>query len=289
MRVALTGADGFTGRYVGEQLSRRGINWVALEGDITNAQEIDEAVESTQFDRLIHLAAIAFAGGGDWGAFYEVNQIGTFNLLQSVARHRRGAVCLLASTAAVYGQTASGMVDEGAPANPSNHYSVSKYAMELGAAFWKVELDIRIARPFNYTGVGQGTNYLVPKIVDHYARRAPHIELGNIHVQRDFGDVRSVARAYCDLIASDQRNLLVNLATGRLSSISDIMTVLTALTGHSMDVRVNPAFVRVGDVPVLGGNPDRLCSLAPQWQPVALEDTLAWMLAEAESSGLDNS
>lgn len=284
MRIALTGADGFTGRYVTEELSRRGLSWVALEGDITNAGEIDAVVASTPFDRLIHLAAIAFAGGGDWQAFYQVNQLGTFHLLQSVARHQPGAVCLLASSAAIYGQSASGMVDESALPNPSNHYAVSKYAMELGAAFWRSDLDIRVARPFNYTGAGQETQYLVPKIVDHYARRASVIELGNIHVRRDFGDVRSVARAYCDLIVADQPNLLVNLATGRLSSISDIMAKLTELTGHSMEVRVNPAFVRANDVDILGGSTEHLRSLAPAWQPEALEDTLAWMLASAQDS-----
>lgn len=284
MRVALTGADGFTGRYVTEELSRRGVSWVALEGDITDAQAIDQVVGSTQFDRLIHLAAVAFAGGDDWNAFYRVNQTGTFNLLQSVARHRPGAVCLLASSATIYGPSASGMVDESVPPNPSNHYAVSKYAMELGSALWANALDIRIARPFNYTGVGQEIQYLIPKIVDHFARRAPFIELGNTHVLRDFGDVRSVSTAYCDLVAADKPGLLVNLATGRLSSIGEIMTILSGLTGHSMEIRVNPAFVRAGDVPALGGNPSHLQSLAPQWQPVALEDTLAWMLEAAEAA-----
>lgn len=283
MKVALTGADGFTGRYVAEELSRRGISWVALEGDITDARAIDQAVGSAEFDRLIHLAAIAFAGGDDWNAFYTVNQTGTFNLLDAVARHRPGTICVLASSATVYGASASGMVDESAPANPSNHYAVSKYAMELGAALWNGKLDIRVARPFNYTGVGQENRYLIPKIVEHFARREATIELGNTQVQRDFGDVRSVASAYCDLVTIDEPGALVNLATGRLSSIGDIMAVLSRLTDHSIEIRVNPAFMRAGDVPVLGGDPARLRGLAPQWQPVPLEDTLAWMLEAAEA------
>jgi len=286
MRVALTGADGFTGRYVAEELARRGISWVALDGDITDARQIDQAVSATTFDRVIHLAAIAFAGGDDWDAFYKVNQIGSFNLLDSVARHHPGAVCVLASSATVYGPSASGMVDESVTANPANHYAISKYAMELGARLWGGALDIRIARPFNYTGVGQESRYLVPKIVEHFARRAPQIELGNTQVQRDFGDVRSVSSAYCDLVTLDQPGAIVNLATGRLSSIGDIMAILSGLTGHKMEIRVNPAFMRAGDVPVLGGDPQRLRRLAPDWQPVALEDTLAWMLAAAEQAVL---
>lgn len=284
MRVALTGADGFTGRYVTAELDRRGIDWVALGADITDAAAVNAAIEAQPFDALIHLAAIAFAGGNDWNAFYRVNQLGTFNLLDALARYRPGTVCLLASSAQIYGPGASGLIDESAPANPSNHYAVSKYAMELGATIWGDALDIRIARPFNYTGVGQEDRYLVPKIVDHFARRAAVIELGNTHVRRDFGDVRAVATAYCDLIGSTERGLLVNVASGGLRSIDDIMQTLGRLTGHSMEIRINPAFVRTNDVPVLGGNPQALRAFAPGWEPVAFDDTLAWMLEAAEGN-----
>lgn len=283
MRVALTGASGFTGRYVADELTRRGVSWVALDGNVTDSHEMDRVVGATVFDRLIHLAAVAFAGGGDWGAFYQVNQLGTYNLLEAVARHRPGAICLLASSATVYGHNASGIVSEGAPLHPSNHYAVSKLAMEQGAALWRDQLDIRIVRPFNYTGVGQESRYLIPKIVDHFALRLPEIELGNIHVQRDFGDVRSVAAAYCDLISVPEQGLVTNIATGTLSSIHDIMDILQSLTGHTIDIRVNPAFLRAGDVPVLGGDTTHLCHLAPEWTPIALRDTLAWMLEEAEA------
>lgn len=282
MRVALTGADGFTGRYVADELTRRGVSWVVLEGNVTDRDEIDRVVGSTEFDRLIHLAAVAFAGGNDWNSFYQVNQLGSFNLLDSVARHHPGAICVLASSATIYGPSASGMVDESVLPSPSNHYAVSKYAMELGAALWKDVIDIRVARPFNYTGAGQESRYLVPKIVDHFVRRADHIELGNTQVQRDFGDVRSVASAYCDLVTIDVPGVLVNIATGRLSSIGDIMAILSNITSHSMDIRVNPAFMRAGDVAVLGGDPARLRGVAPFWEPMALEETLAWMLAVAE-------
>lgn len=283
MRVALTGAEGFTGRYVTAELDRRGIEWIALAADITDAAAVDAAVSVHRFDALIHLAAIAFAGGNDWNAFYWVNQLGTFNLLDSIARYQPGTICLLASSAQIYGPGASGLIDEAAPANPANHYAVSKYAMEQGAVIWSGALDIRIARPFNYTGVGQEDRYLVPKIVSHFARRVPVIELGNTHVLRDFGDVRAVASAYCDLIGSNEQGLIVNVASGVVRSIDEIMQTLGSLTGHRMEIQVNPTFVRANDVPVLGGNPAALRRYAPAWEPVAFDDTLAWMLEAAEA------
>lgn len=282
MRIAVTGADGFTGRYVTAELDRRDLEWVAIKADLRDAEAISTAVARESFDALIHLAAIAYVGGDDWRAFYDVNQTGSLNLLEAVAEKGERITCLLASSAQVYGASAQGMVDESAPCRPTNHYALSKYAMELGATFWADRLDIRIARPFNYTGVGQEGIYLVPKIVDHFARRAPVIELGNLSVLRDFGDVRAVAAAYCDLIVADAPGLVTNIATGRLHSIGDIIETLRAATGHDLDVRVNPAFVRAGDVPVLGGDIERLTTSIPGWRPLDLRDTLTWMLASAE-------
>lgn len=282
MRIAVTGSDGFTGRYLLDELERRGLSCVPISANLTDADAVHRSVEAADFDALIHLAAIAFAGGSDWRAFYNVNQLGTFTLLDAVARHRPGAACLLASSAQVYGPHAEGMITENFPCRPFNHYALSKYAMELGAGQWADRLDIRIARPFNYTGVGQEARYLVPKIVDHFARREDVIELGNTKVKRDIGDVRGVVRAYCDLILADQPGLMTNISTGRLSSIDDLIASLSDMTGHQIEIRVNPDFVRANDVPVLGGDTRHLQELIPGWEAIPLETTLEWMLAASE-------
>lgn len=279
MRVAVTGAGGFTGRFVADALAAAGAECVVLNADLTDAAEVVRAVADTAFDRLIHLAARAFVGVADWRGFYEVNQIGTFTLLDAVARVRPDARVVLASSAQVYGPGAEGLIGEEAPTNPANHYAVSKLAMEQGAALWRDRLDIVVTRPFNYTGVGQETQYLIPKIVEHFRRRALSIELGNTWVKRDFGDVRSVAEAYVGLALADDPPAVVNVATGVVQSVDDILDRLRAISGHRMDVQVNPAFVRAGDVAVLGGATVRLRAALPGWRPRDLTDTLGWMLA----------
>lgn len=285
MRIALTGVDGFTGRFVAEALDVAGIDWVALDADLVDPAAIRRAVADTRFDRLIHLAARAFVDQADWAGFYAVNQLGTFHLLNAVAEERPGARCILASSAQVYGPGAEGLVAEDAPTFPSNHYAVSKLAMEQGAALWRDRLEIVVTRPFNYTGVGQGVQYLVPKIVDHFRTRAAVIELGNTWVKRDFGDVRSVADAYVGLVLAGTIPPIVNIATGTLSSIGEILDMLTTLSGHRIELCVNPAFVRTNDVPVLGGNADCLAVTLPDWRPRALSDTLAWMYGHAAQNG----
>jgi nucleoside-diphosphate-sugar epimerase len=280
MRVAVTGADGFTGRYVAAELERRGVDWVELGADLTEPEGVAAAVRSTSFDCVVHLAGIAFAGGADWRPFYAVNQLGTLNLLDAVSRFRPGARCILASTAQVYGQQLAGLLNETHACAPVGHYAISKYAMELGAGRWSTDLQITIVRPFNYTGCGQETHYLVPKLVDHFRRRTDTIELGNLAVERDFGDVRAAAAAYCDLAFSNAPPAVLNLGSGRLTTIGGLIETLEQLTGHRMSVRVNPAFVRPDDVPSLGADIAALRACLPDWAPVPIEETLAWMMAE---------
>lgn len=276
MRVAITGGRGFTGRFVVPSLAQRGHQPIPLRADITDAGAVAAEIAAVQPEALLHLAAKAFVQSDDLNEFYDVNQIGAFNVLQALVDHVPGIPVVLASTAQVYGPQAAGLIDETAGIKPWNHYALSKAGMEMGAAFLARSLRITITRPFNYTGVGQEDRYLIPKIVSHFARRAPVIELGNLDVWRDFGDVRAVAEAYATLV--DAEPGLYNICTGRLHSVREVLGMLQDMTGHKPEIRVNPAFVRADDVKELGGDPRRLQAALPAWSPISFEDTLAWML-----------
>lgn len=279
MRVLVSGAEGFTGRYLCAALEAHGHEALPLAADVTDAAALEAAVERAAPDAIIHLAALAFVHSDDFSAFYRVNQLGTFNLLAAAEKFAPGARILLASSANIYGNRAAGYLNEDTPPDPVNHYGVSKWAMEIGASLWMDRLDITIVRPFNYTGVGQEDRYLIPKIVDHFRRREPSIELGNLDVRRDFGDVRSVVGAYLGLVLSRPRERIFNICTGEVHSISDILAMARELTGHAVEVRVNPQFVRANEVAVLAGDPARLKAALPDWQAHDLRETLAWMLA----------
>ncbi|MBV9932654.1 MAG: GDP-mannose 4,6-dehydratase [Alphaproteobacteria bacterium] len=280
MRVAVTGADGFTGAYLIDALRGAGLESRALAADLTDPAAVAAEVAEAPFDRLIHLAGEAFVAGDDWRRFYAVNQLGTLNLLDAVAAARPGARCILASSAQVYGPAASGLVDESRPPAPDNHYALSKLAMELCARVFADRLEIVVVRPFNYTGRGQQPRYLVPKIVDHFRRHAAAIELGNLDVRRDLGDVRAVADAYVGLALVPAPPRLANIATGTARSVRDVVALASSLTGHTLEIRVNPAFVRAADVPILAGDPTVLRNALPNWRPRPFEETLEWMLAE---------
>lgn len=278
MRVGVTGAAGFTGLYLCAALAARGHEAVPIVADVGDAVALRDELAALAPDAVAHLAAIAFVHSDDYAGFYTVNQIGSFNLLDAVRRVRPDCAVLLASSAQVYGAGASGLIDESHAVAPANHYALSKLAMEMGAGLVGGAMRLIVARPFNYTGRGQEARYLVPKIVDHFRRRAPAIELGNMDVRRDFGDVRSVVDAYVRLLEAPGAAGVFNVATGAAHSVREVVALAERLTGHRIDVTVNPAFVRAGDVKLLAGDAGKLAAALPGWAPRAIEDTIGWML-----------
>jgi len=279
LKVLITGQNGFTGRYLRAELAAHGHDVVGLQSDLTDANGLAEEMQRVQPDWVAHLAGIAFVGHGEANDFYRVNLMGTRNLLAALAGcGRRPACVLLASSANVYGNSTAGALREDAPPNPANDYAVSKLAMEHMARLWLDRLPIVIARPFNYTGVGQSESFLLPKIVAHFKRRAEMIELGNLDVWRDFSDVRAVVQAYRRLLEISPAGETVNVCSGRTYSLREVLTLCERLTGHVMAVRVNPAFVRTNEVRSLCGDPSHLRALIGNWDTQPLEDTLGWML-----------
>lgn len=286
--VALvTGVEGFTGVYLAQELRETGYDVVGLTHDgsgsvtavdLCDRQAMMAAIARIQPDVVIHLAAIAFVAHGDVDAIYRTNIIGTRNLLEALAANAHGPrTVLLASSANVYGNSEVELLTEAVPPAPANDYAVSKLAMEHMAALWKEKLPIIVVRPFNYTGVGQSEKFLLPKIVNHFRRRAPVIELGNIDVARDFQDVRFVANAYRRLLDADAIGQTVNVCSGRAHTLTEAVHMVEELAGYKIEIKVDPAFVRANEVAKLTGSNRKLGELIGPLDIIALRETLQWM------------
>ncbi|MDR7050250.1 nucleoside-diphosphate-sugar epimerase [Duganella sp. 3397] len=292
-RALITGSAGFTGRYVAQELRAAGyqVHGIVAPGspvgegefsaDLNDRAGLAAVVQQVRPDVVVHLAAIAFVAHGDAEQMYRVNVAGTRNLLEALAGLAQPpSAVLLASSANIYGNTDVGVIDEDVSAAPANDYAVSKLAMEYMARLWSDRLPLIIARPFNYTGVGQHENFLLPKIVAHFRRREPRIELGNLHVWRDFSDVRMVARSYRQLLAAPvaaTAGRAFNICSGNAYSLGEVLDLMADIAGYRIDVHVNPAFVRANEVIRLVGDNRRLAGVIGPIDPVPLADTLRWM------------
>ena len=279
MKILLTGSAGFTGHHFVVSAQAAGHQVLPLQADLTDKAAVAAEVLQAAPDAVVHLAAISFVGHADDSDFYRVNVIGTMNLLAALAAlPRPPAKVLLASSANIYGNCDASPITEDQPPAPVNHYAASKLVMEHMARTWSERLPIVITRPFNYTGTGQGGQFLIPKLVDHFARKAPRIELGNLNVEREFNDVRMVCNAYMALLNHGQAGQAYNVCTGQTYTLQNVLDQLRAITGHTLDVHVNPAFVRANEVHRLCGNPAKLQACMGHLPGYALGETLQWML-----------
>ena len=279
MLTLVTGVEGFTGHFVKAELEANGHTVVGLKSDLTNASAVTDEIIELQPEAVIHLAGIAFVGDDNANAFYDVNLVGTRNLLEALSkRASKLSSVLITSSANVYGNTTGGVLDENVPPNPSNDYAVSKLAMEYMIRLWDKKLPLCIVRPFNYTGIGQNEKFLIPKIVKHFRDKEPVIRLGNLDVWREFGDVRTVATIYRMLIENCPTGETLNVCTGQTYSLKEVLMLCEKITGHKIEIKVNPEFVRENEVRELKGDNRKLMKLIKELPSYTFEETLEWML-----------
>jgi nucleoside-diphosphate-sugar epimerase len=295
-RVLITGANGFTGKHLVERLARDGhelfslahhdnnvtsplVNrtWVA---DLRDLSALTGIMTELRPERVVHLAAIANVAHGDVSDLYSSNIVGTRNLLHALSTSGTvPAAVLIASSANIYGNRREGTLTEDMVPAPANDYGVTKVACELLAQVYADRLPIITARPFNYTGRGQSEDFLIPKIIAHVRNRAPVIELGNINVARDFSDVRAVVDAYARLLDNPAAiGQTLNVCSGQARTLAEVLNLAEGISGHCMEVRVNPNFVRSDEVKSLRGSRARLEGVIGPVPMPDLGETVTWML-----------
>lgn len=294
VRTLITGAAGFTGRYVADKLRAGGhtvtgwvrpggeaIEWcdATLEVELLDPASVSKALAIDRPDHVVHLAAVAQVDHFDVAQIYMTNIVGTRNLLQGLADLSFPPTSvLLASSGNVYGNI-GGVIDESVVPTPSNDYGVSKLAMENVASLYRERLPLIVVRPFNYTGVGQSKAFLIPKIVSAARAGIVDLKLGNLNVARDFSDVRVVADDYFKLLLNPRAvGRVLNICSGVSTSLAQLLGLIESISGHRFKVQFDPRLARANEVKSLQGNPGQLTALVGNRRHIALADTLQWML-----------
>jgi len=260
------------------RLARRaGEGEQAIACDITDAQSIREAVRMTRPTYVIHLAGTSNLPDSKKEIAFRINVTGTMNLLEACGALHEKPKVLLASSSYVYGDTGSVPAPESRSPAPANEYGRSKLEMERAAANWHDRVPIVIVRPFNYTGIGHGDQFLVPKLIKVFREKGQDVSFVDAAVARDFSDVRWLSAAYVSLIEKGEARKVYNVCSGIGTRLSDIVAILERLSGYRPAmgcVATGPAELlhrMVGDAALL-----RRHVVSPGFP---LQATLEWMLS----------
>lgn len=287
MRIVVTGATGFTGTALCTALQQHGSYEVhGTQGiDLRDAPAVQALFAQLRPQAVVHLAARSFVNDTDIVGFYDHNVVATSHVLDAARDHGAERV-IVASSANVYGVPPSAAaLTESAPLAPINHYGASKLAAEHIAHTYNDDFALSITRCFNYTGIGQAAHFLVPKLVAHFAERKAHIDLGNLAVARDYTALDDVVAAYIALLGAEPQQVAgktVNICSNHTYSLHELLALLTEISGHQLEVRSQPHFVRRHDIAILRGDYSKLHHLTG-WQPQqSIPDLLTQMLHTAQ-------
>lgn len=296
MRVYVTGATGFVGRWLTVELANHGHSVVAAPSSsvlpLSNGPAWAREIEAARPDAIIHLAAIARAAQArtDPVAAIETNVGGTWTVVDAAAALEPRPAFLLVSSAEVYGEVhPPTLLDESGPLRPRQVYGSSKLAQEAVALWAAVQQGMRVVvvRPFNHTGPGQRDDFVVPALVKRVlavrSGNADEVAVGNLDVDRDIGDVRDVVRAYRLLVEALAEGGpgpgVFNVATGRPVSLREVLHEICELAGVAPRIRVDESLVRSADPAWVAGDASKL-KRTVGWEPrIPIRQTIADMIS----------
>jgi GDP-4-dehydro-6-deoxy-D-mannose reductase len=273
-----------------------------LAVDLRDAAGVRAAFREVEPDVVYHLAALSSVGRSweDPAATMDENVSSAVNVLEALRLEAPSARTVWVSSCEVYGTSPQLPTDEDAPLRPANPYAVSKVAGDQLAGVYADAhgLEIIRARPFNHTGPGQRSIFVVSSLARQAAacRLAGsdriRIATGNPDTRRDFSDVRDVVRAY-RLLAARARPGVYNVSSGRSISTGDQVRLLAELLAPiEVEQAIDPTRVRAHEVMDLRGANERLRS-ETGWQPEipfrqTMSDSIDWWerrLAASDTSG----
>jgi GDP-4-dehydro-6-deoxy-D-mannose reductase len=269
VKTLVTGCNGFAGRHASAALRQAGHEVVGgdlavspcgatscLEMDVRDPASISRALETARPDAILHLGGIAFVplGWTEPQQVFSVNTIGTLNLLDAVRQHRPITRILVVTSAEVYGShPASAPLAEDSPYRPDNIYGVAKAAADHAALLYAAHhhLNVMVARPSNHIGAGQSKDFVSSSFAAQLAAIAagakPCMHVGNLDQRRDFTDVRDVVCAYVRLLEKGRPGNAYNIASGRMTSVREILDLLCDIAQVHPQVEVDPALFRPTD------------------------------------------
>ena len=310
-RVLVTGADGFIGSHLTEELVKSGekvtafclynsfgtLGWIdtlpkeirseieIFTGDVRDPNGVRTAMRGQQ--RVFHLAAliaIPFSYHSP-DSYVDTNIKGTLNVLNA-ARELGTERVMVTSTSEVYGTAQYVPIDEKHPFQGQSPYSATKIGADrLAESFYRsFDLPVTIVRPFNTYGPRQSGRAVIPTIISQLLAGQQEIHLGKLSPTRDFNFVKDTAHGFmaiADCPAAIGQEL--NIATGEEHSIGDLANELIAQINPNAEIVCEEERLRPekSEVNRLLGDSTKMRALTG-WKPEytfeqGLAKTVAWI------------
>ncbi len=303
-KTLVTGAGGFIGSHLTEELVKRGKNVRALvrynsrddrglledlpkeiqdqietvPGDLKDADGVRKVVKGCS--TIYHLGALiaipySYVRPLD---FIQTNVIGTANLLNACLENDSLERVIHTSTSEVYGTAQYLPIDEKHPLQAQSPYAASKIAADKLAESYYLSfgLPLAILRPFNTFGPRQSLRAIIPTIISQ-ALKEKKIRLGNTRPRRDFLFVRDTVRGFLEVAICDAAvGKVVNIGTGRDVAIDELVRKIFGLLGRPKEIEIEDRRIRPDKSEVMHLLSDtRLAQDLFNWTPqYALEDGL---------------
>jgi len=299
MKALITGSNGFVGRHLSAELKANSYTPLGVDiagGDNTacidllSKQALREYVLEVKPDMIFHLAAQANVGRS-WKnpqLTYEVNVLGTLNLLDAARELANPCRVVLVGSADQYGVTGvlHKPISEETVLSPQNPYAASKKAQEeiAGVYIKAYNMDILMTRSFNHSGPGQGLGFLIPDvchgIVQVERGESDSFKVGNLEAVRDFSDVRDIVKAYRLLCEKGHSGEVYNIGSGIGRKAQDILDMLLKMAKIKPHTEKDESRMRPSDTPVLVCDNMKL-KQHTGWEPIVpikktLRDTLEY-------------
>ncbi len=313
-KILVTGADGFIGSHLVEELVSQGYkvrafvlynsfnSWGWLDespkeirdnleifsGDIRDPHGVREAMKGC--DVVLHLAALIAIPYSYHSpdTYIDTNVKGTLNIVQA-AKELKIQKVVHTSTSEVYGTARFVPITEEHPLQGQSPYSASKIgADQIAMSFYQsFGVPVAIIRPFNTYGPRQSNRAVIPTIITQIANGKRNIRLGSLHPTRDFNFVKDTVRGFIAAVQSERSvGEVINIGSNYEISIGDTVKTIAEVMGVEIEIETEQERIRPvkSEVERLWADNSK-AKLLLGWEPVygglegfkrGITETVAW-------------
>lgn len=305
MKVLITGATGFIGRYLVHYLGQGKNEIYALSRqssiqarkiiacdryfsiDINNSAALQKVVKLSKPDYIFHLAAQSLIPRS-WSNPKQTilaNAFPAVDLIAASASLKTKPTIIITGSSSQYGSQ-RGRYSEDYQLQPNNPYSISKVTQELLARIYSQRFGVKVlfTRPFAVIGPGKVGDFMYDVTTqiaqaEKRGKAKSGIACGNLNTKRDFIDVRDAVRVMALIARRGKSGSVYNICNGRATSLKTITGLLQKYTKVKLEFKPKENKIRVLDDPVIVGNNKRIVALGYKPKYLLKDtvlDTLNW-------------